>query len=238
MGTRAVKALPEARVAKLEREARAAPIAPLGLVALRVVLVKVQGVALALVARMPDPRVRVGPVKKGVPMRDRLEAPLQANRLTRTVNPLCGQRVGHVGHAPRVVRALVRVLVRVLQLVARALRRGAVGPASQLLDVHRQVLVTATQTAQASHAQHRAAMIGSPKGRRRTSRACPSQNRREAIARQNLGESQAGTRHHFAANESLLRGSLNARSAIAGQAFYREPCVNRWYSKTFLLNSC
>jgi hypothetical protein len=143
MGTRAVKALPEARVAKLEREARAAPIAPFGLVALRVVLVKVQGVALARVARMSDPRARVDPVKKGAPMRDRPEAPLQANRLTRTVNPLCGQRVGHVGHAPRVVRALVRVL----QLVARALRRGAVGLASQVLDVHRQVLVMATQTA-------------------------------------------------------------------------------------------
>lgn len=80
MGTLAVKALPEARVASLERErareAVAGLIAPLGRVVLKVVLVKVQVVALALAARMPDPRGRVGRVKKGVPMRDRLEAPL------------------------------------------------------------------------------------------------------------------------------------------------------------------
>lgn len=183
MGIRAVKVRPEARVAKRGQEARAAPIAPLGLVALRVVLVKVRGVALALVARMPGPRVRVVPDKKGVLMRDRPEAPLQANRMTRAANPLCGQKVAHAGHALRVVRALVRVMVRVPRVVALALRRGAVGPASQVLDVHRRVLVTATQTALASRAQRRAAMTGSPKVRQRTSRACLSRNRREAIAR-------------------------------------------------------
>jgi hypothetical protein len=82
MGTQEVKALPEARAARLERarararEADAGLIAPLGPGVLKVVLVKVQVVALAPAARMPDPRVRVGRVKKGVPMRDRLEAPL------------------------------------------------------------------------------------------------------------------------------------------------------------------
>jgi hypothetical protein len=178
-GTRAVKALPEVRVAKLAREARAAPIAPSGLVALRVVLVKVQVAAPVLVARMPGRRVQVDPVKKGVPMRDHPEAPLQANRLTRTPNLLCDPRVAHVGHAPRVVQARVRVA----RLVARALRRVAVGPASQALAVRRRVLVTATQTAQASHARHRAAMTGSPKVRQRTSRVWASRNRREAIDR-------------------------------------------------------
>jgi hypothetical protein len=177
-GTRAVKAPPEVRVAKLAREARAALIAPLGLVALRVVLVKVRVAALALVARMPDPRVRVDPVKKGVLMRDRLEAPLQANRLTRTPNLFCGPKVAHVGHVPRVVQARVRAV----RLVARALRRVAVGPVSQALDVRRRVPVTATQTAQANHARHRAAMTGSLKVRQRTSRAWASRNRREAIA--------------------------------------------------------
>jgi hypothetical protein len=78
MGTQEVKALPEARAARLERarEADAGLIAPLGPGVLKVVLVKVQVVALAPAARMPVPRVRVGRVKKGVPMRDRLEAPL------------------------------------------------------------------------------------------------------------------------------------------------------------------
>ena len=166
MVTPAVKVLREARVARLERarEVGAGLIAPLGRVVLKVVLVKVRVVALALAARMPDPRGRVGRVKKGVPMRDRQEA-LQANRLTPMANQLRGQRVAHAGHAPRVDQALVRVP----RLVVRAARLEVVGPASQALGVYRRVLVTAMQTVQASHAQHRAAMTGSPRGQPRTS---------------------------------------------------------------------
>ena len=235
MGTPAVKVLREARVAKPERVLHEAQTARLARAALRVMLAKGPGVALVLVARTRGPRVRVGRVKRGAQMHDRLELPLGANRLIRTGNQVCGQRVARVGRALRAAQALVRAVPRP---VARAAHLAAVGPASQVLDVRRQVPATVMQIAQASHAQHRVAMIGNPRGQPRTSLAWASQNPREAIARQNLGDSQAGTRHHFAADESLLSGSLSARSAIAGQAFYPEPCVNRWYSKIFLLNTC
>lgn len=227
--------LPEARVAKLAREWHVVRIVLPGQVVLKVVLAKGQDVALALVAQREALRVREDRVQRGVPMRDRPERPLQANRLIRTGNQVCGQKVVRVGRVLQAARALARAVPRP---VAQAVHPAAVGPASQALGARRQVPATAIQTVPASHAQRREVMTGSPRGRPRTSLAWVSQNPREAIARQKFGESQAGTRHHFAANESLLSGPLYARSANAGQAFYREPCVNRWYSKIFLLNTC
>jgi hypothetical protein len=185
MGIRAVKVRPEVRVVKLELGAPEALTAPLGRVALRAVLTKALGVALAPGARMPELRlpelrVLVGRVKRGVPTRGRLEALLQARRLTRMGSPLCGPKVAHV---ELVLRAAQAALVRVPRLVARALQRAGVGPANRWLAVHRQVPATATQTAQASRVQPRAVMTGNPKVRQRTSRVWASPNPREAIAR-------------------------------------------------------
>ena len=180
MGIRAVKVRPEVRVVKLELGAPEALTAPLGRVALRAVLTKALGVALAPGARMPELRVLVGRAKRGDPTRGRLEALLQARRLTRMGSPLCGPKVAHVELALRAAQA---ALVRVPRLVARALQRAGVGPANRWLAVHRQVPATATQTAQASRVQPRAVMTGNPKVRQRTSRVWASPNPREAIAR-------------------------------------------------------
>lgn len=183
MGTPAVKGLPEARVAKLAREWHAVQIVPLGQVVLKVVLAKGQDVALALVAQMPALRVLVDRVQRGVPTRGRLGRPLQANRLIRMGNPVCGQKVDRAGRGLRAAQALVRVMP---QPVAQAVHRAAVAPASRALGAHRWVLATAIQTALESHARHRAVMTGSPRVRPRMSRAWASQNPREAIARQML----------------------------------------------------
>jgi hypothetical protein len=99
-------------------------------------------------------------------MHGRPEIPLRAKRLIRMGNQLCDQKVGRVGRALQAARALVRAVPRP---VAQAAHPAAVEPVSQVLDVRRQVLVTAMQTAQASHAQHRVAMTGSLKVQPRTS---------------------------------------------------------------------
>ncbi|MEI8401857.1 MAG: hypothetical protein WCG12_13730, partial [Alcaligenaceae bacterium] len=88
--------------------------------------------------------------------------------------------------------------------VLEVLRAGVL--VNRVVGARRQVLVTVTAPiAQASHAQRLAVMTGSPRGRRRTSRAWALQSRHEATARSPLSP---------------------------------HSCVNRWYSKTFLLNSC
>jgi hypothetical protein len=179
MGTPAVKVLREARVAKLARVGHEAQTERPGRVVLRVVLVKGLGVARALVARTSDPRARLGRVKRGAQMRGRPERPLRAKRLTRTGNQVCGQRVARVEHALRLALALVRAVLRPVV----AAHPAAAGPASQVLDVRRQVPATVTQTAQVNRALHRAVMTGNLRVRPRTSRDWASQNLREAIAR-------------------------------------------------------
>ena len=84
-----------------------------------------------------------------------------------------------------------------------------VGPASQVVVVLRVVPAPVTPTVQASHAQRLGVMTGSPKARQRTSHGWDLQSLREETAKPPLG------------------GALSPHS-----------CVNRWYSKTFLLNSC
>lgn len=181
----AVKVLREVRVAKLERVLQEARTVRLVRVVLRVVLAKGPGVALVLVARMRGPRERVDRVKRGAQMHGRPEIPLRAKRLTRTGSQVCGQKVARVVRALQVARALVRAVPRP---VAQAAHLAAVAPASQALDVRRQVPAMAMPTAQASHARRRVAMTGSLRGQLRTSLAWASQNPREAIARPILGK--------------------------------------------------
>jgi len=223
MVTPAVRVLPGARVEKPEPEAREDRMAPPGQAVLREVSVRGQGVARVPPARMQIQQVWAARVPRDVPIRDRPEAQPQANQLIRTDNLVCGQKVAHVGRAARLARARVRGL----RPDVRARLDEVVGQASPVLDAHNRVPVTAMQTVRANHVQHLGAMTGSQKVRQRTSRAWASQNPREGIARRML-------RDRLAATERLLGGY----EVSDEQALSPRSCVNRWYSKTFWLNTC
>jgi hypothetical protein len=165
-GIRVGKVQRAVREANPERAAHEALAAPRGRVALRETLAKVRVAALVQVVQSQG---LLGPgalVKKDAPTPGRPEAQPQGSRLIQMARPVCGQKAAHVGHAIRVVQARAKVR----RPVVRALRHAAADPESQVAGVRKRVPVTAVQTVLASHAQHRAVMIGSPRVRPRTSR--------------------------------------------------------------------
>ena len=191
-----------ARAASPAQPVDAAPTVPHELADRKVALVKGQGVALVPVVPTLDRRGRAGRATKGALTRGHPEVRRLDKLLTRTGNPECGQKVAHVEQRARKVARVARRVHP--EDVLEVLRAGVL--VNRVVGARRQVLVTVTAPiAQASHAQRLAVMTGSPRGRRRTSRAWALQSRHEATARSPLSP---------------------------------HSCVNRWYSKTFLLNSC